>query len=213
MDVVQEIDGMGMMTAPKEFFDAARAGFGPFNQDQVDGINVLFDATRGLSVAHRAYIFATAWHEVNKTMQPITEYGGVRYFDKYDTGKLAAALGNTPEKDGDGFKYRGRGYVQLTGLANYIRAGKALSVDLVNNPDLALRPDIAAKIIVKGMIEGWFTGRKMSDYSDFYSMRRVVNGTDRASTIAAYALKWQAAFEDVPARVDWLAIILGWFKK
>lgn len=53
-------------------------------------------------------------------------------------------LGNT--EAGDGFKYRGRGFVQLTGKANYAAAGKALGLDLVKNPDLAADPDVAAKI-------------------------------------------------------------------
>jgi len=213
MGVVQKIDGMGMMAAPKEFFDVARSNFGSFKQSQIDGINVLFDATKNLPIPHRAYIMATAWHETDETMQPITEYGGVRYFDKYDTGKLAAVLGNTPEKDGDGFKYRGRGYAQLTGLANYIRARNKFGVDFVNNPDLALHHDYSANITVSGMTEGWFTGKKLSDYTSYKDMRRVVNGMDDATLIAGYAEKWEAAFDVVPAKVDWLSIILGWFKK
>ncbi|MDB5100965.1 MAG: class chitinase [Cyanobacteria bacterium RYN_339] len=55
-------------------------------------------------------------------------------------------LGNT--QPGDGVKYKGRGYIQLTGRANYAAYGAKLGIDLVNNPDLALRPDIAAKIVV-----------------------------------------------------------------
>lgn len=207
------------MSAPKEFFDVARAMFGKFNAGQVEGINALFDATRGLPQSHRAYIFATAWHEVNKTMQPITEYGGVKYFDKYDTGKLAAALGNTPAKDGDGYKYRGRGYVQLTGWANYERASRKLGVDLLNNPDLALDPKIAAKIIVKGMTEGWFTGKKLSDYTSYKDMRRVVNGVDDAALIAGYAMAWDEAFDVIPETesdpsMQWLwDLFVNWRRK
>lgn len=53
-------------------------------------------------------------------------------------------MGNTDA--GDGYKYRGRGAIQLTGKDNYNRAGKALGLDLVNNPDLAKDPATAAKI-------------------------------------------------------------------
>lgn len=56
-------------------------------------------------------------------------------------------LGNT--EAGDGFKFRGRGFTQLTGRANYERIGKRLNVDLINNPDLAADPEIAAKIAVE----------------------------------------------------------------
>lgn len=53
-------------------------------------------------------------------------------------------MGNT--EPGDGFKYRGRGFIQLTGKENYMKAGAALGLDLINNPDLASQPANAAKI-------------------------------------------------------------------
>ena len=55
-------------------------------------------------------------------------------------------MGNS--EPGDGFKYRGRGFIQLTGKDNYIATGKRLGIDLVNNPDLASDPVIAAKIAI-----------------------------------------------------------------
>lgn len=172
-----------------------RDKFGPLSQQQVDGINAIISASSGLPVSHIAYLLATSWHETNGTMQPITEYGGRKYFDKYDTGKLAKALGNTPDKDGDGYLYRGRGYVQITGRANYSKAGDKLGVDLIANPDAALNPTLAARILVRGCSEGWFTGKKLSDYlgDDFRNARRVVNGTDKADLIAGYAIEFGKA--------------------
>ena len=178
------------------FFAHIRPMFGgSLDQSQVDGIEALIAATDGLPISHRAYLLATAKHETGDTMQPITEYGGRKYFDKYDTGKLAKALGNTPEADGDGYKYRGRGYVQITGRVNYSKAGDWLKLDLLGNPELALQPTIAAQILVRGCSNGWFTGKKLSDYlpGDYVNARRIVNGTDRAELIAAHARAFEAA--------------------
>jgi hypothetical protein len=179
-----------------EFWKAARKLFGGLlSQAQVNGIETILAASEGLPIGHRAYLLATAKHETADTMQPITEYGGRKYFDKYDTGKLAKALGNTPDKDGDGYLYRGRGYVQITGRANYSKTGDKLGVDLIANPDAALNPTLAARILVRGCSEGWFTGKKLSDYlgDDFRNARRVVNGTDKADLIAGYAIEFGKA--------------------
>lgn len=189
-----------------EFWKATRTVFGgSLKQSQVDGIETILAASSGLPISHRAYLLATARHETADTMQPITEYGGRKYFDKYDTGKLAKALGNTPEKDGDGYLYRGRGYVQITGRANYKRAGDKLGIDLIGNPEAALQPTVAALILVRGCSEGWFTGKKLSDYipsgkPDAYQQaRRVVNGTDKADLIAGYAREFEKALSAVSA--------------
>lgn len=179
-----------------EFFASVRAQIGPLKQSQVDGFNALLTATIGLRTEWRAYILATAWHETAFTMQPIIERGGKSYFNQYDpkhNPKKAKALGNT--LPGDGYKYRGRGYVQITGRANYDKASRACGVDMVADPELALNPQIAAKIIVRGMTEGWFTGKELSDYSNYTDMRRIVNGTDKAASIASYAVKFERALK------------------
>jgi len=172
---------------------------GSLSQKQVDGTEALLAATEGQPITYRAYLLATAWHETAFTMQPIHEYGGRKYFDKYDTGKLAKALGNTPEADGDGFLYRGRGYVMITGRANYAKAGMALGLDLLRNPDLALQPAIAAKILVRGCVEGWF-GARLSNFlpGDYVGARHAVNNSDHASTIAGYARDFEAALSLLP---------------
>ena len=81
--------------------------------------------------------------------QSMVEYGGSLDFRKYDpkyAPKKAKTLGNT--KAGDGAKYKGRGYIQITGRYNYAKAGEAIGIDLVNNPKLAEKPSVAAKIAI-----------------------------------------------------------------
>ena len=94
----------------------------------------------------------------------------------------------------------GRGLVQLTHPENYEKADHKLGLGgkLIKNYDLAMDPIIAAKITVLGMVEGWFTGKKLSDYCkagrpDFRGARRIINGTDRAALIAAYAKEFLEA--------------------
>lgn len=191
---------------PAAFFNAVRTSkaLGPsLTTDEVSGCEAILEACAGFPASWAAYALATAVVETAGTMQPIKEYGGASYLRKmYDVegerpGK-ARELGNlTP---GDGVKYAGRGYVQCTGRANYAKAEAALGVPLVENPDLALQPDIAAKIMRRGMQEGWFTGKSLSTYlpavadiHQFANARRIINGLDRATEIAAYALEFQAA--------------------
>ncbi|MGE3775086.1 MAG: glycoside hydrolase family 19 protein [Gammaproteobacteria bacterium] len=148
-----------------------------------------------------AYMLATAHHETDRTMQPIREYGGQRWYRQmYDVSgarpQLAARNGNTAP--GDGLKYYGRGFVQLTWKNNYARAGTALGVDLVGQPDLALDPALATRIMFLGMQRGWFTGRKLADSfnpqrGDWVGARRIINGTDKANLIAGYGQAYYAA--------------------
>lgn len=173
----------------KRFFDNVRSRFGALSQAQVDGYNAILDVweARGLTdLRWLAYILATAWHETAFTMQPVREYGrgnGRPY------GVRDAATGQT---------YYGRGYVQITWKANYEKLGRRLGLDLVSNPDRALDPTIAARILVIGMQEGMFTGRRLSDYfaggaAAWVTARRIVNGLDKADAIAGYARKYHDA--------------------
>ena len=92
------------------------------------------------------------------------------------------------------------GYVQLTWLENYKRATKELGVDFVANPKKLLEARYAAPILVTGSKEGWFTGKKLADYitlskSDFVGARRIINGTDKAASIAAIARDYDASLK------------------
>jgi predicted chitinase len=146
-------------------------------------------------------MLATAKHETAHTYNPISEYGGTSSFQgMYDPvlGKnerrknLAKANGNTTE--GDGVKYRGRGFVQLTWKDNYQKMKDKFNVDLVNSPEKALEHELAIKIMIYGSEQGSFTSKKLSDYindskTDYSNARRIINGTDKASTIEGYAKK------------------------
>ena len=184
----------------EKFYAAIRPMFGgKLKQAQVDGIELILREAGKLPVSHKAYLLATTFHETAQTMQPIYERGRRSYFNKYEPGtKIGKVLGNTMA--GDGYLYRGRGFVQLTGRANYRKAG------LENKPDEALQPDVAAVILVTGCSSGWFTGRKLSDYlpGDYYNARRVVNGVDKAYTVAAYASQFEAALlvDPVPEAIS-----------
>ena len=179
---------------------------GKLTRNQVSGIKFILEQWDETGFTNRqwlAYALATAFHETAFTMQPIRERGGLAYFTRmYDIG------GNRPDKarelgnlsPGDGAKYAGRGYVQLTGKTNYRRAGQSLGVDLLRRPDLAMEPAIAAFIMFQGMKDGWFTGRGFDDYldgrhSDYRNARRIINGTDKADAIADYAIKFEAALD------------------
>jgi len=90
-----------------------------------------------------AHFAAQLGHESND-LRWVEERGNA--CEAYDTGRPASRLGNTPEADGDGCALRGRGWIQITGAANYAAAGKALGLDLLGNPELAATPEVAARI-------------------------------------------------------------------
>lgn len=198
----------------KEFFDEIRETLfdGALSQKQVDGINATLAAYSlygDQNVNTLAIILATDWWETDKAMQPVTERGNRQYFNKYEPGtEIGKVLGNTAP--GDGFLYRGRGDVMLTGRSNYARVGRLIGVDLVGNPDRALELEISKRILIEGTIKGWFTGKKLSDYIDdkdeddaedlreFMESRRVVNGTDRAREIGQAALIFERGLRAVP---------------
>jgi putative chitinase len=193
-----------------KFFSGVRPIFagGKLNQGQVDGMNAIlaaWDESVFSDLRWLAYMLATAYHETGGFMLPIGERGGYDYCERMygpdgRRPETARKMGNI--HIGDGFKYRGRGYVQMTWCINYRHAGEITGVNLVGNPDLAMRPDIAAKVMFAGMTDArvifqdfsddrnfTFTGRSLEDYfnddvEDPYNARRIINGTDHAQVIA-----------------------------
>ena len=150
-----------MMTAPQSFnrqiyFDSVRKSlFAPsLDQGQVDGQNAILTRWEAdpatIDLRHLAYALATVKHECASTMLPIEEYGhgsGMEYGEK------------DPET---GQTYFGRGFVQLTWRENYSKADRELGLDGEKScewhAENALHPLIAADIMFRGMLEGWFRG-------------------------------------------------------
>lgn len=99
----------------------------------------------------------------------------VRPFDRYDPGtSIGRTLGNT--QAGDGARFRGRGYIQLTGRSNYTRIGRQIGVDLVNEPALANEPRTAGLILAQFLKNGESRLRGALASSNLREARRVVNG-------------------------------------
>ena len=189
------------------------------SQKQVDGLENLLDVWEKYFAGDRdygkdelAYNLGTAYWETARTMQPIMERGSRSYFNKYEPGtRIGKILGNT--QAGDGYRFRGAGHVQNTGRRNAEVSSQALSritgsrVDFVNNPDSRLDPFLSALSLYVGNHEGWWTGKELDDYLDgvdeddeedfreFVNARRVVNGTDKARTIAGFAVAFDKALD------------------
>ena len=179
------------------FFDNVRNKLfdGALDQQQVDGCGVILGLWEGqytgtpmTDIRWLAYILATVFHETATTMWPITEYGSQSYLQ----GK-------------DYYPYIGRGFVMITWEDNYRNASQQLSLtgtrDLVEHPELALDSLISARILFRGMAEGWFTGKKLGQYfntakDDPVNARQIVNGNDDDELIAGYHATFLQAIKD-----------------
>ena len=83
-------------------------------------------------------------------------------------------MGNRDEASGDGYRFRGRGCIQLTGSANYHHAGQALGADLIMEPDLVATPQYAA------LTAGWFWNTQklnaLAEAGDWTGLTKRING-------------------------------------
>lgn len=122
-----------------------------------------------------AAFLAQVGHESGQ-LRYVRELGNNQYLSKYDTGTLALRLGNTPEADGDGQKYRGRGLIQITGRSNYRQCSVGLFGDerLLSLPELLEQPQWAAESAA------WFWEQKglnaLADRDEFNTITRRING-------------------------------------
>jgi len=171
-----------------------------FAIDKHENLNYLAEALEAkyapgrISVANCRAVGRTAAHAADQRAIANFIYGG-------DWGRIN--LGNL--QPDDGWTFRGRGWVQMTGRRNYSRADNALSLGgaLIADPDLlGRRIDACAGSVVDGMTQGWFTTRKFANYlpdhgpatvAQYTQARRIINGQDRAADIAQFALQFQSA--------------------
>lgn len=210
----------------KKFYDSVRPMFGgKLSAKQVAGIDHILDeweARKLTDLRWLSYILATIHHEVGQTYEPIEENlnysaaGLIKTWPAKFTPEKAAQYAKKPEKianyvyanrigngneaSGDGWKFRGRGYVQVTGRANYQWSKELTGADLISSPDLIKDRAIAVKVTFEGMLKGKFTGKKLSDYfnattEDWVNARRIINAKDKADLIAGYAKKFYEALK------------------
>ena len=218
------------MALPKVFFDTVRGPLfgGGLTQSAVDNMNKIvgywLETYPDNPLNQLAYVLATVRHEVGSNMRPVREG-----FKKTDASARAYVQKHYGHKGSDwycwpagphGHVYYGRGFVQLTWLSNYEAQSRKLGIDLVRNPEDALKTGVAIQVLVNGMMDGDFNGKGhgLAHYvnetrQDFVGARRTVNVQDKAGLIAGYAKTFLRALElsepDLPhgvggrSRPDW----------
>ncbi|WP_404438175.1 hypothetical protein [Stutzerimonas chloritidismutans] len=188
----------------------------------VEAINRYYESDLGqANLFELSYMFATARHEAyhfptGEFFSSKPEVGNIAYFNKYDPVLAITqehrdrAIGHGNTQSGDGYKYRGRGLVHLTWKNNYRKAEEHFGVDFVNQPDKAAEPEYSVPIMIWGMKEGVFTGRKLNHYINasgvnYDEARRTINGTDQQQLIASYAKKFEIILRETSSAKETFA--------
>jgi putative chitinase len=121
---------------------------------------------------YKAATLMRLWPKRFPTLEKANEYSGNS--KKIANSVYSSRMGNRDENSGDGYRFRGRGCIQLTGHANYFHAGKALGVDFVSEPDLVATPKFAS------LTAGWFWSthncNAPSDALDYTKVTKIING-------------------------------------
>jgi predicted chitinase len=188
-DVISQPPGKSQASAPKTIIPKIMPG-----RNQAHELLLARTAyNAGLRGLELAAFLAQCAHE-STGFNNLKELGGNEYlrnmYDPQRAPKTAAILGNT--KPGDGVRFAGRGFIQLTGRDNYRMAGEALGLPLLKKPELAADPKIAAKIAV------WYWKSRVrphvKDFTDTEAVTRLINPAlkhldDRRGTLAYYHAK------------------------
>lgn len=162
------------------FFQTVRGKFGRLRQAQVDGFNKILDEWDRRGLGDRRWLanmLAQSWHETGAEMQPIKERGSEAYL-----------------RSKAYYPWVGEGLIQVTWEKNHRKFGATAPGQLLQWP-------IALRALFDGMIQGVFTTKKLADYfsdekDDPYQARRIVNGIDKAATIAQYHRSFLAALKE-----------------
>lgn len=202
-----------MIYRRKTFFDAIRPLFGKLRTDQVAGMTAMLDVWEAryghFDAAILAYCLATSFHETGRAMRPVRETfassdaSAISRLDvAFAKGRMAYVKRPYWRRDANGQSWFGRGHVQLTHADNYRTAASRLGQPLNSRPELALDPEISARILYSGCIDGWFTAHKLTDFinrrgTDFYNARKVVNPGDHNTykLIEGYAHRFNSALD------------------
>ncbi len=133
-----------------------------------------------LTAAMEIYDITTPKRQAAFLAQLAHESGSLRYKEEiasgeaYDTGSKAASLGNTPDKDGDGQRYKGRGPIQITGFSNYKRLSEELGYDFIKDPEALELPGAGS------YAAGWFWQthglNELADVGNFRRITKRING-------------------------------------
>lgn len=166
-------------------FDAGKEKLFPkgYNQQQTDYINEIAHQAnlKGIVMKEQlAYLLATPYHETYDYLKSIRfgamkELGGEAYL-----------------KSKPYYPFYGRGPSHLTWKTNYTKEATRTGLDLMKNPDLLLTVQVGCESHVYCMMNGIYTGKKLSDFInskkiDFQGARAIINGQDKAALIAGYA--------------------------
>jgi putative chitinase len=121
---------------------------------------------------YRAETLCKLWPKRFPTLEFAKQYE--RQPRKIANSVYSNRMGNRDEASGDGFRFRGRGCIQLTGHSSYFHAGKALGVDFVMEPDLVASPKYAA------LTAGWFWSthgcNEIAQAADWVKLTKKING-------------------------------------